>query len=639
MKRITFARMSKKQKIACALVVILLIFTGIFVTYRVSNAGSYDNEYAYGSQEDLEDQVREYISNYFTTQNVGKLSDDEMEALIGEITSGVLNSVADENAGTQLSAEQQNEIRAIITDSVKRAVDEYYKTAAADQAAAISESVKNELIQYIDNTVVPGLTKQITENTNNISTLKQMYSNLEAKVNIAVTKNTTGISKTTLDEEIANAKAALKALIDAETAGRITEDTDLSNRIDLIKAELEAAINERISSVRNELTAKINANTELTKRQKNELIELLTQMDATNTSNLNDMKLKLNDYAKSADEALKTAVSDMDVKIDSIRDDLNTAVTEMKQYTDEQTQQVKETLTQEIVSNAALSESQREILRQKINDLQIKSEQDLADAKNEIQQYVDELSAENQAAFTKALDDATDKLLSKDDFATNKQEILDKINSNEELDESQRKLLADAINQVSTDSNKNIADAKSEINATMTKKLTDLNNNMNSSISGLGNRVSANETNINAANAAINDLKNRMTTSETNIGKINDNINYIGNNIASNESSISGINSEISTIKETLGKKQNTMTSGVIDMGSGELAYGDTVQKTVSFDKGIRSVVVAMLNNTEDFPMEYTWSGNTLTITVTNKYHGHCGIQKSTILMSLIVIH
>ena len=639
MKRITFARMSKKHKIACALVVILLIFTGIFVTYRVSNAGSYDNEYAYGSQEDLEDQVREYISNYFTTQNVGKLSDDEMEALIGEITSGVLNSVADENAGTQLSAEQQNEIRAIITDSVKRAVDEYYKTAATDQMAAISESVKNELIQYIDNTVVPGLTKQITENTNNISTLKQMYSNLEAKVNIAVTKNTTGISKTTLDEEIANAKAALKALIDAETAGRITEDTDLSNRIDLIKAELEAAINERISSVRNELTAKINANTELTKRQKNELIELLTQMDATNTSNLNDMKLKLNDYAKSADEALKTAVSDMDVKIDSIRDDLNTAVTEMKQYTDEQTQQVKETLTQEIVSNAALSESQREILRQKINDLQIKSEQDLADAKNEIQQYVDELSAENQAAFTKALDDATDKLLSKDDFATNKQEILDKINSNEELDESQRKLLADAINQVSTDSNKNIADAKSEINATMTKKLTDLNNNMNSSISGLGNRVSANETNINAANAAINDLKNRMTTSETNIGKINDNINYIGNNIASNESSISGINSEISTIKETLGKKQNTMTSGVIDMGSGELAYGDTVQKTVSFDKGIRSVVVAMLNNTEDFPMEYTWSGNTLTITVTNKYHGHCGIQKSTILMSLIVIH
>ena len=340
MSKVTFSRMTKKQKIACVVVAILVILgVGVCVYGTLSNTGSYDNEYAYGSQEDLEEQVREYISNYFTTQNVGKISDDEMAALIGEITNGVLNNVADENAGTQLSAEQQNEIRAIITDSVKRAVDEYYKTAATDQMAAISESVKNELIQYIDNTVVPGLTKQITENTNNISTLKQMYSNLEAKFNVGITQNISGVSKTTLDEEIANAKAALKALIDAETAGRITEDTDLSDRIDLIKGQLETAINERINKVRDDLTEKINSNTELTNQQKTELINLLGQMDATNTSNLNDMKTRLDDYAKGADDALKTAVSELDGKIDTIRDDLSAAVAKMKQYTDDQTQQ------------------------------------------------------------------------------------------------------------------------------------------------------------------------------------------------------------------------------------------------------------------------------------------------------------
>ena len=661
MRKFTFARMGKKKKIACAIVTILLVFgVGLGVYGTLSNTGSYDNEYAYGSQEDLEKQVREYISNYFTTQNVGKLSDDELAELIAEITNGVLNNVETDNVETQLSAEQQNEIRAIIADAAKKSVDEYNKALAADQASGITESVKNELIQYIDNTVVPGLTKQITENTNSISTLKQMFSNLEAKVNIGISRNTVGISKTTLDEEIANAKVALKALIDAETEGRMTEDTDLSNRIDMVKSELEAAIDERISDVREELTTKINENTELTKRQKNELITQLEQMDATNTSNLNDIKVRLDECAKGADDALKTAVSDLNSQIEDVRVDLNAAVERMKQYTDDQTQQVKDELTQQIIANAALSESQRQELSQKIDDLQIKSEQDLADARNEIQQYVDELSAENKEAFSKALDDATNKLLSKDDFAANKKEILDKINSNEELDESQRQLLADAINQVSTDSNKNIADAKTEINTVMAQKLEELNGNMNSAIdnlknrmsanetnignansaiSGLGNRMSANENNINNANSAINGLNNRVSTNETNIGRINDNVNYIGGRVSSNESSISGINSEIGSIKNNLDGKQNAMGTGVIAMGSGDLPYGSTVQKSVSFDHNINSVVVSMLNNTEDFPMEYTWSGNTVTITVTNRYHGHCGVNKSTILMSVIVVY
>ena len=158
--------MSAKEKQLVGLIAVVvvaiavLVFTLGYMLYMkigtTVTENKYDNSLQYSGDGAVSDSLQGYISYYLQNEGEGAvISDDALERIVAEITTGVLNSLPDT---LQKDTETVAYIRKMISESVTEEIEQYNEEYLASGGYEYAASVSNDLLYYIDNVVVPVIT-------------------------------------------------------------------------------------------------------------------------------------------------------------------------------------------------------------------------------------------------------------------------------------------------------------------------------------------------------------------------------------------------------------------------------------------------------------------------------------------------
>lgn len=345
----------------------------------------------------IEETLGEYLNDYLVDTE-GNISDEEMEQIIAQISAGVLNSVPD-----TLNADEKREIRALVADAVDQAVKE--KNRLADSSITYITSTDAELKQYIEKTVVPQMSAliqinageiddlkrslaassanyktdmenfdaQIDEISNNLSKSSGDREKLESQIkslNRALEnyRSTSAETVTDLDTEVAAAKQAIETLRSMETQDS-TDISSLSVRLDAVEADLKKEFEAEITTVKDTLQKQISDNSRLSETQKEELLKEIQNVSAENIQNVDDLKNKLSTYVTS----YQSDAEAIGAALDQLSDGSGS-------------------LNEQIKENKNLSDAQKNILTDMINDLGITADSNLESARSQLLQKNEELN-------------------------------------------------------------------------------------------------------------------------------------------------------------------------------------------------------------------------------------------------------
>ena len=141
----------------------------------ISSQGENVNEATFGSMTEVfKDQIKSYLEEYFKSEDLGYITDEDIATISAEITTGVLNSLP-ESGVTDADWET---IREFVTSAVTEKAIEL-NTGKAETTS--SDVVSDELKAYIKETIVPSITAEYQIYSNTVEDLKNSLKSLSVE--------------------------------------------------------------------------------------------------------------------------------------------------------------------------------------------------------------------------------------------------------------------------------------------------------------------------------------------------------------------------------------------------------------------------------------------------------------------------
>ena len=167
-----------KQEKAVYFLTVVMVCCAVIAFFAGSNSpfsatkSEVSSDYTEGNtlltQELLSETIRENINTYFEEAHIEDyISQEDMEKLIAEITTGVLNSIPQD----MLSEEEMDEVRDIINEAIENITDEQNRKIE-DTSSENKTIITEELKQYINEVIVPNISATIQINKGEIEDLK-----------------------------------------------------------------------------------------------------------------------------------------------------------------------------------------------------------------------------------------------------------------------------------------------------------------------------------------------------------------------------------------------------------------------------------------------------------------------------------
>ncbi len=404
---------SRKQKRNISVWIILAVFllAGVFLFSNLGKKSDPEmakqlsgSELADGNQV-IEDSLSTTLKDYLSDKE-GSISDEEMEQIIAQISTGVLNSVPDD-----FDTSKKMEIRALVADAVNQAVSE--KNASSDSSVTYITNTDGGLKQYIDKTIVPRTSALIQVNAGDIDDLKtslskssDAYKSDKKSFDSQIDALSAELSKSSanaeklesqiqslnkiFDDYCSNEAATVTSHADEIVAAKQAIDTlrrleaqdnsdisSLSVRMDAIEADLKTEFENEIAAVKDTLQKQILDSNNLSVAQKEELQKQIEDISVESVQNVDGVKQQLSTYLTS----YQSDAAAIGIAIDQLNEGSGS-------------------LNEQIKENKNLSDAQKNILTDMINDLGITADSNLESAKNQLIQKNEELNQSLNSAVT-----------------------------------------------------------------------------------------------------------------------------------------------------------------------------------------------------------------------------------------------
>lgn len=404
---------SRKQKRNISVWIILAVFllAGVFLFSNLDKKSDPEmakqlsgSELADGNQV-IEDSLSTTLKDYLSDKE-GSISDEEMEQIIAQISTGVLNSVPDD-----FDTSKKMEIRALVADAVNQAVSE--KNASSDSSVTYITNTDGGLKQYIDKTIVPRTSALIQINAGDIDDIKTSlaessneYKSDKTSFDSQIDALSASLGKSSEDEEklksqiqslnkifddyCSNEAATVTSHADEIVAAKQAIDTlrrleaqdnsdisSLSVRMDAIEADLKTEFGNEIAAVKDTLQKQILDSNNLSVAQKEELQKQIEDISVESVQNVDGVKQQLSTYLTS----YQSDAAAIGIAIDQLNEGSGS-------------------LNEQIKENKNLSDAQKNILTDMINDLGITADSNLESAKIQLIQKNEELNQSLNSAVT-----------------------------------------------------------------------------------------------------------------------------------------------------------------------------------------------------------------------------------------------
>ena len=393
--------MSAKEKQLVGLIAVVvvaiavLVFTLGYMLYMkigtTVTENKYDNSLQYSGDGAVSDSLQGYISYYLQNEGEGAvISDDALERIVAEITTGVLNSLPDT---LQKDTETVAYIRKMISESVTEEIEQYNEEYLASGGYEYAASVSNDLLYYIDNVVVPVITAELQMDEGEVKDL------IETLVNSSeVYRENTEYFETLIKE--------IEQELQIINVGSATYEEDITNLLENL-SKLEVVLENYKSQTSVQIT--------------------------TYDSELASIKLLIQEYYISAKEYT-------DAEIAIIKEELNAALADMDN--NESIQNIVNTI--EIKNEEDLLELEK-ILREEIEEGRLADSEELESVMNSLKETITGL--QNRVSLLST----TLEALSARQLEDLRQSLQDQIDANTTLTETQRKDLESAISKATSD--------------------------------------------------------------------------------------------------------------------------------------------------------------------------------------------
>lgn len=366
----------------------------------------------------------------------------------------------------------------LLTEEIRETINTYFKEANIDDY--ISESDRNELVALITTEVLNSLPEDsLTENQQDevrdmIAAAVGGISNAQNE-QIEKVENSVTQVETVITEE-------LRDYISRVIVPNITAMIQINaGEIDDLQKSLASLSNEYVTNKNKYDTLITSIQQQLTKITNDGASqEALDNLRA----DLNELSAVLTDY-KSLNSA---QVTDLESELARAGERISALETDLKDLSENQLRELKQTLSQQIANYGELSDAQREELKKAIEALDASSASSLETAKDQLQALIEASSYEN----TKALQNAINNLYGNADGDTTLEDILSQIANNEELTTSQKTELINIINENYANTSGNIDELRTalsyavdEQNAKLTSAVDSLKSSLESEVEKL----------------------------------------------------------------------------------------------------------------------------------------------------------
>ncbi len=318
MKKLTVTKQKRQRIIAVGIVSVLLIILILFLLWRHAEATAAHNTSI--SSQQMEEELSGYLADYFANTSVAThISDEDMQTISEQISSGIIDSMT---YGI-LSDEEKEELYQFVLTTVQNEL-----LGINDEITEIQEGatvITQELLDYIDNTIVPAMTLQI-QLTRALSESALAGIKSELLAQIAANKDLLEEQKAQLQEEIEQLSASTAAELAEQVSAireKISENADanaeaLANAISNLYGEADNSVTIEL------LLAQIQANTELTENQKTELMEIIANLQISTDADIEEVKELLNTEVSNRVTAIAEACTELNTT-------LNTAIEQLSQ--------------------------------------------------------------------------------------------------------------------------------------------------------------------------------------------------------------------------------------------------------------------------------------------------------------------
>lgn len=526
--------------LACAL---MLSFVHYKNTMDRINTTEIEQERTAGSvlsSDLLTDEIEDYVNTYFQTNGIKDfVSEEDIEWLSGQISAGVINSLPMDS----LSDGQLDQVREIVNDAINNIFDGIVVDGDTINQTIIAGD--EELKNYIDNTVVPKLTALIQINTGDIADLKASLAKLSSDYNNNPSQYDSLIDSLSSRVKALESSSATKTELNAiksdfetlssaltsyksQTSSQITSlEKEIANIQKLMAGyDTSTDVDNKLSSVKATLLEKINSNADLNEKERKVLADSITNLSADSAKNLEDAKKQLQASIDASgieqSAALKNAVDEIDGSLTDIYAQLDKLKADVTSLTQQQLNDLKSALLSQMENDSTLSEAERKLLKDSINNLSADSVKSLEDAKKQLQEAIAASGMKQSDALNNAvaglngtIEDLYNRLskadaeileLTEANLEALKKSLLDQIGQNANLSEEERKLLQKSIDDLSADSVKSLDDAKKKLQEAIDAAGIQQSDALNSAVANL--------------NTSINDLYDQISQARTDIAKL-----------------------------------------------------------------------------------------------------------------------
>lgn len=401
----------QKRKISVWIILVMFFVAGVFLFSNLDKKSDPEmakqlsgSELVDGNQI-IEDNLSTTLKDYLSDKD-GSISDEEMEQIIAQISTGILNSVPDD-----FDTNTKMEIRALVADAVNQAVSE--KNASSDSSVTYITNTDGGLKQYIDKTIVPRTSALIQINAGDIDDIKTSlaessneYKSDKTSFDSQIDALSASLGKSSEDEEklksqiqslnkifddyCSNEAATVTSHADEIVAAKQAIDTlrrleaqdnsdisSLSVRMDAIEADLKTEFGNEIAAVKDTLQKQILDSNNLSVAQKEELQKQIEDISVESVQNVDGVKQQLSTYLTS----YQSDAAAIGIAIDQLNEGSGS-------------------LNEQIKENKNLSDAQKNILTDMINDLGITADSNLESAKIQLIQKNEELNQSLNSAVT-----------------------------------------------------------------------------------------------------------------------------------------------------------------------------------------------------------------------------------------------
>lgn len=389
------------------------------------------------------------------------LSEEQRKELLDTI-----NGINENNAN---SIEEIKEYLKNYTDSLnKDTIDSLKDTIAALEADTnkTADEVRNELLE------------QIAQNAKLSDSQKEMLEKMIAELELSTGEDIADVQKQLagkLDEQTAimeNAVNSLNATID-----------NLAVRISILEEKVNNLTETQLEELKTSLQAQIDANTQLTETQKKELLEIINGITIDTASDIESVKNYLKEYTDTVNQ-------------DTIKS-LTNAIAELEANTSQGAEAVRKELLDQITANAELSEEQKKALEEMIVQLEISTGADMDDIRKQLSDAIVNQTAALEAAvgdLNATIDDILIHIsnlqaqytdITEVQLVELKNSLIDQINANKALSDTQREELLAIIDSMSVDTAADIESVKAYLKEYTDKLNADTEEAFNDAIAAL----------------------------------------------------------------------------------------------------------------------------------------------------------